>query len=87
MKESYEPHLTIDRIDNDGHYCKENCRWVTRKEQSRNKSDVRLFEYKGRSLPLSDWANETGIHYQTLRRRILKRNESVEEALSRGNQK
>lgn len=37
MKEWYSDNLTIDRIDNDWNYCKENCRWITMKKQSRNK--------------------------------------------------
>jgi len=37
MKEGYEDNLTIDREDNNGNYCKSNCRWATPKKQTRNK--------------------------------------------------
>lgn len=45
MEEGYSDELTIDRIDNDGNYCKENCRWATYTEQ--NSNQARNIKYKG----------------------------------------
>lgn len=66
MKEGYKEGLTIERIDNNGHYCKENCRWATRKEQGQNKRNNIL--YKGKTL--AEWADIKGINYFTLKRRL-----------------
>lgn len=45
MNESYKEGLTLDRIDNDKGYSKENCRWATIKEQQKNKQNT--VQYKG----------------------------------------
>lgn len=47
MGESYFDGATLDRIDNDKGYSKENCRWATYLEQSRNRSNSRLFKWRG----------------------------------------
>lgn len=63
---------TLDRINNDGHYSKENCRWVDRKEQSNNTRQNNLVTYLGNTQTITQWAETLGIHVNTLRHRIKK---------------
>ena len=72
----------IDRINNNGNYCKENCRWSTRKEQQRNKRDNHLETYKGKTQCLAAWAEEFDINYSTLCSRIFRSGWSIEKALT-----
>ncbi len=73
---------TLDRIDTDGDYCPSNCRWVTMKEQSRNKSSNRILTFDGKSMTLTDWANYLGMSVTTLHSRIVRGGWTVEQALT-----
>lgn len=78
----YKEGLQLDRIDNNGNYCPENCRWVTAKENSNNRRNNRKITYKGKVKSLSEWANELNIPYSILADRIYKYKWSIERAMT-----
>ena len=69
MANGYRDDLTIDRIDTNGDYCPENCRWTDMKTQINNRSNTPTVAINGDSKTISEWADITGISYQTLYRR------------------
>lgn len=78
---SWGPGLTLDRKDNNGNYSKENCRWATRKEQSRNRRSSVFLELGGKIRTISEWSEITGLAQDTVSKRI-KSGWSVIEALT-----
>lgn len=71
---------SLDRIDNDGPYSPENCRWATRVEQSRNTRTNRVIAFRGVRKTLKEWAVKQGINRVTLSRR-LDAEWSIEDAI------
>ncbi len=82
MNNGYSDDLSIDRIENDGPYAPENCRWITQKKQCNNKRTCRYIEHNGKIKTLKEWAEIYGIHDNTLRSR-LGRGLSIEQALTK----
>ena len=61
ISNGYKEDLTIDRINNNGNYCPENCRWITMKEQNRNKRNNLIIELDGEAKTLAEWGEMYGF--------------------------
>lgn len=72
---------SIERINNASGYRKDNCKWVTRLEQGKNKRNNRLLTAFGKTQHLAEWSREYGIQHPTILHRI-KAGWSIEAAVS-----
>ena len=68
----YREYLTLDRINNDGDYSPDNCRWATQLEQMRNTSKSIFVEIDGEVKPLVEWAESANLNPTTVRVRYHK---------------
>ena len=81
IKNGYKKDLSIDRINVNGNYEPNNCRWATFDEQINNRTNTVKLEYNSIVKPLTEWAREYKIPIVTLKDR-LKRGWNIERALT-----
>lgn len=72
LANGYQENLTIDRIDVNGNYCPENCRWVSMKVQMNNTRANRRITLNGETKTMAEWSESTGLSYETIRNRTIK---------------
>lgn len=80
MANGYQDDLTIDRIDVNGNYEPNNCRWATKKEQSINRRNIHLITFNDKTQTLTDWAKDLNINFNTLYQRIITNKWDTEKA-------
>lgn len=81
VKEFGENNTSIDRINNNGNYSFNNCKWNTTKEQVRNRRDNRYYTYNNKTQCITDWAKQYSLPRNTLLNR-LNRNIPIHIALN-----
>lgn len=72
----------LDRIDNKGHYSKENCGWTTPKNNCRKRATSRPIAFNGKTRLIGEWAKELGLSKYTLHKRIFRLNWDIERSLT-----
>lgn len=79
----YKKGKEIDRIDNNGNYEPDNCRFVDEETQANNKRNVRLYTINGITKSLSQWCKDYDLDYYMVRQRIYKLGWTIEDALNK----
>lgn len=74
--------MQLDRINNDEDYSKDNCRWVSAKENCNNKRNNRNVTFNNKTQSITQWSREIGISDKILRQRIDRDGWSIEKAFT-----
>lgn len=65
LENGFDDNLQIDRIDNDSGYSPQNCRWISIKENCRNRRSNVMIEYQGKMITLVELSEILNIPYKT----------------------
>lgn len=79
INNGYQEGLSIDRIDVNGNYEPNNCRWATIEEQNNNKTNNRYIIYNDKNYTITQWSKIFNIPTSTMFYKIFKQNKSIEE--------
>ena len=82
LTNGHDMHLSLDRIDTDGDYHPQNCRWATTREQLLNQRRNHVITHKNTTQPLAVWAQQLGINISTLSHRVTRYKMPLEKALT-----
>lgn len=72
LANGYKEGLTIERIEVNGNYEPNNCKWITQTEQCRNRRNNVIIEFNGLKLCVTDWAIKIGISNSAMQKRLAK---------------
>ncbi len=81
MNNGYKEDLTIDRIDVNGNYEPNNCRWVDQKTQTRNRNYCNYYTINGVRKCLGEWCEILNLDYKVVWARVNQLHWSIEKAL------
>jgi len=87
LSNGYREDLSLDRIDFDGDYCPENCRWADAFVQGNNRRGNRVITLYGKTQTLAQWCREYNQGYRLVHRRITQLGWDVEKALTTPNKR
>ncbi len=77
----YDDDLTIERVDVNGDYCPDNCKWIPLREQAYNRQDTIWVDYNGEHIQLRKICEMKHLHYDAIHNRITKMGWDAEKAI------